>query len=61
MKTTKNHPELKEGILVKEATNPEGMILADAYWVMTKQGKIYYESNHLKEHIEKGFVKESND
>ena len=52
--TTGNHPQLKSGIEVKRATNPEGMYLADAYFIMTKHGDIYYETAHLNTHIEKG-------
>ena len=55
---TYKHPELKEGVRVKEATNPEGMFIANAHWVMDKANILYYESAFLKTHIEQGYIKE---
>ena len=53
---TEKHPELKKGLLINLATNPKGMYIADAHWVMTKKGDIYYEEGKLHEHIKKGYL-----
>ena len=55
--TTNKHPELKQGLIIHEATNPKGMYLADAHWVMNKQNELYYETDILQQHIKKGYIK----
>lgn len=54
--TTNIHPQLKGDIQVLEATNPTGMHVSNAHWVMTKEGIIYYESEKLQEHINMNYI-----